>query len=200
MSASAKSQYGKLTVNSAPSAEPVSVAEVKTALRIDQAVHDTYLGLLIKAAREFVEIYTRRTLITTTLELRFRVFPAGALRLSRPPVQSVTTVQYRTGVTAAWTTLAASGYHVDIYDDPPFIEPEDSWPSITEDQPNHVLVTYLAGYGAAGTAVPEPIRQAIIAIIGDVYEFPARSTDLINGLHRNPTAELLLNAYRRVTL
>lgn len=192
--------YGKLSVKTAPTSEPVSLTEAKLALRIDSEDHDSLVENLIKAARQFVEIYCRRSLINTTYEMYLHTFGGAQIELLRPPIVSVSGVYYRSGTTAAWTTLAASQYHVDIYADPPIIEAEDSWPTISADQPNHVKIEYVAGYGTDPEDVPEPIRQGIISIVGDMYENPTRHVEMPNGLHLNPTAAMLLYAYRRQIL
>ena len=46
----------------------------------------------------------------------------------------------------------------------------EAWPSVTLAAANGVRVRYVAGYGAAGSNVPQAIRQAILLVIGSLYE------------------------------
>jgi uncharacterized phiE125 gp8 family phage protein len=45
-----------------------------------------------------------------------------------------------------------------------------SWPSVTLQPMNGVVIRFIAGYGDAGSDVPERIRNAIKVLIGNLYE------------------------------
>lgn len=193
-------ESGKLTVQTAPTVLPASVAECKTALRVDQTAHDTLIENLIKAARDFVETTCRITLTNTTYDYRLDRFPLGNIELRRPPVSSVTSVSYIDINGDSQTLTANDDYHVDIYGEPPQIEPNDSWPSTLAGQPNEVTIRYVAGFGAVAANVPERIRQALIAIVIDMYEHPGLQTELVNGLHPNKTIDRLLASFKRFVI
>jgi uncharacterized phiE125 gp8 family phage protein len=82
----------------------------------------------------------------------------------------VSSVQYvdTDGVTQ---TAAASVYQVSTEDEPAWIEEAygQSWPS-TRATSDSVIITYTAGYGAAGSSVPAAIRQAMLLMVGQWYE------------------------------
>lgn len=196
---SSETEFGKLTVQTAPTVLPVSVAECKAVLRIDHAQHDTMVQSLIKAARAYVETVGRLTLTDTTYDLRLDTFPSGPIDLRRGPVQSVTSITY-TDAEGAAQTLSASTYNVDIYSLPERIWPEDTWPATECEAPNDVKVRYLAGYGDSADDIPESIRQALIAIVVHMYENPAAHTELVNGLHPNPMFDALVWSFRRAVL
>lgn len=59
----------QLDLVTAPAIEPITVAEVKNALRIDHTEDDTLIGFLITAARTSAEAYTRRAFITQTWKM-----------------------------------------------------------------------------------------------------------------------------------
>lgn len=88
------------------------------------------------------------------------------------PVQSVSSVAYvdTAGVTQPLTVT--TDYVVDTSSEPARIYPayQCSWPSC-RGQRNAITVTYIAGYGASGTAVPAPLLDAMYLLIGDGYEF-----------------------------
>tara|TARA_R110000851_G_scaffold173130_1_gene319440 strand:- start:772 stop:1449 length:678 start_codon:yes stop_codon:yes gene_type:complete len=61
----------------APTLEPVTLAEAKSFLRIDTTADDAYITDLITASREAIENALRRTLLTTTVKLTKPYFPSG---------------------------------------------------------------------------------------------------------------------------
>jgi uncharacterized phiE125 gp8 family phage protein len=154
-----------------PTVEPVSTAEAKLHLRVDVADDDALIGALIKAGREFVEQRTRRALITQTWDLWMDAWPEDSEIRLMAPLQSVSYVHTvdSDGGTATW---AASNYLVDTVRQPGRIVRKSaaSWPSTTLQEVNGVNVRFVAGYGSAGTAVPQPLRQAVLMAVGHWYE------------------------------
>lgn len=161
-----------ITVTSAPAATPVSVAEAKTHLRVTQSTDDTYIGTLIDAATLEAERYLGRSLITQTLVLRLDAWPAdGIIHLPRPPVASVTSVVYQ-DTAGAQQTLDASEYFRALYgDDMRLVFAEDAtWPDLESGNPTPIKVTYVAGYGSAGSSVPALIKAGILFLVAHLYE------------------------------
>ena len=154
-----------------PATEPIDRTTAKAHIRVDITDDDTLIDALIIAARDLVERAIERQLITATWVYKMDSFPgsAGTIRLPYPPLIAVSTITYvdEAGVTQ---TLDSSTYTVDNYSEPGRIVPafDVSWPP-TRRQINAVTVTFTAGYGAA-TAVPQPIKQAMLMLIGNWYE------------------------------
>lgn len=160
-----------LKLITAPATEPVTASEAKSHLRVDTTADDTLIGTLITAARQHVENHLRRALITQTWELVMDAFPAGdVIRLPRPPLVSVTSIKY-TDVAGSESTFSSAAYVVDTDSTKGrvVLKSGESWPSDTLAAANGVRVRYVAGYGSAA-AVPNPIRQAILLLIGTLYE------------------------------
>lgn len=158
-----------ITLITAPTVEPVTLAEAKLHLRVDHADEDSHIRSLIIAAREHAQNATSRAFVGQTWRLSMDCFP-DVIRTPRPPLTSVTSIAY-TDTAGASQTLSASAYTVDTYSEPGRIVPAfgQSWPA-TRDIPNAVIVTYVAGYGAGAAAdVPQPIRQAILLLVGHWY-------------------------------
>ena len=67
--------------------------------------------------------------------------------------------------------MSSSDYLVDTIAEPGrvYLKWDKSWPSASLQVVNPIVVRFVAGYGAA-SAVPEPIRQAILLAIGSLYE------------------------------
>ncbi|NTU67971.1 MAG: hypothetical protein HGB02_03715 [Chlorobiaceae bacterium] len=169
-----------------PAAYPVIVADVKTYGRIGTTAHDTMLDDLIAAATAEVEEICSRALITQTWEL---VLPENALcgrdiMIPRPPLQSVTSVQY-TDSNGDQQTASADLYQVDIKAEPGRIklEPGSQWPAVGVGYSEPVMVKFVAGYGDASTDVPQKIKQAIIALVVHWYD-NGIGTPIPSGVHR----------------
>ena len=158
-----------------PIVEPVSLSEAKAHCRIDSNEDDTYVASLISAAREWVEDYIDRTLVYTQYQMRLDKFPPE-IELPRPPMAvagtatavTVTYIQNATGQTA---TLETSRYRVDRDSTPGVIRNlyGQSWPSYLDDQ-GSVTVTWWAGFGDSGSAVPVRARHAMLMLVSTWYE------------------------------
>ena len=178
-------------------AEPITLADAKLFLRVDSNAEDALITALITAARQLCEQYTRRILMTTTIEEFFDYFPpyrvgqSDIIYLSRGPVQSISSVKYLDGL-GVEQTVNSSKYRTDIISEPARIISTDGWAD-TEDTINAVIIRYVVGYSSA-TDVPGPIKQAMLLIIADMYE---KRQDTIKQL---PTAsEYLMTPYRVFT-
>lgn len=160
-----------LKLITAPAAEPVSASEAKSHLRVDTTADDTYIGTLITVARQNVESHLRRSLINQTWEVVLDAFPAGVIRLPKPPLASVTSIKY-TDDEGNESTYSSANYVVDTDTEPGrvVLKSGQTWPAVTLAAANGVRVRYVAGYGAAGSNVPQAIRQAILLVIGSLYE------------------------------
>ena len=169
-------KYNSVTRATGPAVEPLTVAEAKLHLRVDISDDDAYIATLITAAREWVENYLDRTLITTQLILRAAEFPTEELELARPPMVASGTA---TAVVITYTladtttaTLSTALYRVDRTSTPGNVAPiiNGTWPSDVIEDANAVAVTYWAGYGPTSASVPATIRHAMLMLIGHWYD------------------------------
>jgi uncharacterized phiE125 gp8 family phage protein len=154
-----------------PTVEPVSTTEAKLHLRIDHSTEDTYIASLIKAARLYVESIVGRALVTRTYTAKLDAFPSSPFYLPYPPLATVGSIKY-TDDDAVTLTFASSNYTVDLYSEPGrvILNSDATWPSVTLADINGVEIVYTAGYGAAGSNVPELFRQAILLLVAHLYE------------------------------
>lgn len=163
-----------LVLITAPTVEPVSLAEAKAHLRVDIADDDALITALITAARSHIEQIARPKLamITQTWEYIADEWPTeDTLELRPYPLQSVTSIKY-TDVDAVEATYSSSYYLVDTYSTPGRLRLKStaSWPTTKLRELNGVVVRFVAGYGAAAGAVPVQLRQAILLLVGHWYE------------------------------
>ena len=187
------------TVVTDAASEPISLTEAKLHLKVDFSADDNEITILIKAARQAVEQYTNLALLPKTIDEVFDEFPQacrqknpfGAFSLTVSPVSSVTSITY-TKTDETSTTVAASVYDVDTTTTRARIAPKVNqyWPTDVYLGMSPITIRYVAGY-ADTTALPAPLRQAMLLTIGHWY----RNRE--DTVRKMPTqAEWLLNKYR----
>lgn len=156
-------------VTDGPDVEPISSSEAKLHLRVDHSSDDALIDILRSTARQIVEQHTNRSLITQTRVIKMDRFPYfDTIRLTNGPVQSLTHIKYY-DEDDVLQTLASSAYWEDFDSGIARVVVKDSWPA-TEDKPNAVIITYVAGYGDDSSYVPDALKQAMFLIIGHLYE------------------------------
>ena len=159
--------------------EPVTVAELKTYLRMestDSTAEDVFLGNLITVARKQAENKTRRALVSKTWQLRFDDFQndTAIIELPKPPLSTVSTnvaITYIEDTTAGnSTTIGSTVYTIDSNSEPGRIYPayDNEWPDTVRDQKHAVTIQYVSGYST--TNIPQPIVQWIRMRALDMYE------------------------------
>ena len=183
-----------VVVVTAPAVEPITLAQAKAHLRVDDTSSDDLITALIVAARQYAEKYTNRAFITQTLRAYFDKF-TPVIRLPRPVLQSVTSVKY-IDTNGTEQTVSSSLYKVDVASEPSRVVPVfgEVWPSARYEI-NAVYVEYDAGYGDAGTDVPQDIKQAMYLHIGHMFENREETTPV--AITELPMAySALLSTYR----
>jgi uncharacterized phiE125 gp8 family phage protein len=167
-------RYRSLRRATAPAVEPVTLSEAKAHCRVDTTADDALIQSYITTAREWVEDYIDRALVTQQLVMRLDAFPLE-IELPRPPMiasgtATAVTITYVTGEAGGTATLSASEYRVDRDSTPGVIRTlyGGSWPSHLLDQ-NSVTVSWWAGYGDAAS-VPQRVKSAILMCVHELYE------------------------------
>lgn len=173
-----------------PAVEPVTLQEAKDHLRLDTDAHDAMLQVQIQAAREHVEMFTRRQLVTATYLLTMPVF-APVILLPFPPLHAVMQVQYR-DPQGVLTVLPPEAYTVETQTEPGrlYVTTIPAYGAALD----AVQVTFEAGYGVSGADVPARARQAILLLVGDFYEHA--EGQMIGTLTDNRTVGRLLWGFR----
>ena len=174
-----------------PAAEPVTLAEAKAHLKVDTTADDTLITSLVTAARARAEWHTGRAFVTQSWTLWLDAWPeSGLIEIPLPPLQSVTQVKtYALDDTPS--VLGPSVYHVDGASAPARLAGKiDFAPPANLRAVNAVEITFTAGYVAA-SAVPWPIKQAILQIVADLYANRGDEADIVSS-----AAEALLAPYR----
>ena len=201
----------------APSSLPVSLAETKTFLKVDDSSEDSLITMMIGAATGVCEEYTGRAFISQTWEKWIDGRPSrrrdqwwdgvrdlalselneymDCIELRKPPVQSITSIKsYNLSNTES--TFSSAKYFLDEKSVVPraCLKHGEVWPTDLRAR-SSIAVQFVAGYGDDDTDVPDDIRNAILIQTASLYE---NRGDSSCGL--NKTSQTLLNPHRMVRI
>ena len=152
-----------------PLAEPVTVADLKNHLRVDHASDDVLIAGLIGAAREEVERATGMALIDQEWRLALDRLPvSGRVLLLRHPVRQVLTV---TAYGIGGEPSVIAGYEADLKSRPARVHVEPRPDALRLF--NGIEIDFVAGFGEAGTDVPDGLCRAVRLLAAHWYEFRA---------------------------
>lgn len=177
--------------------EPVTTAQAKVHLRVTHSDDDTYIDALIKAARMSVEHFCDRALINQTWVATFKTTDKERLRIPKAPLVSVTSVQYRDTTDGSLQTASSSTYEVNT-DAQPGVVKFSTVPDYDSSYENPIRVTFVAGYGASSTDVPDSFIHAIKLLVSHFYQ---HRSSVVNLMEIKPEelphgVQYLLSPYR----
>jgi uncharacterized phiE125 gp8 family phage protein len=154
-----------------PASEPISLAEAKLFLRIDQTVEDSLIATLISAAREAVEAGCGRALITRrvreSLDIWRRDAVGGAV-LGIGPVTNIVAVRLIAD-NGAQSVIEEDRYRFEGSGDRPRLIFESGLPA-TLRAAGGIEIEYDAGFAADASDLPVALRLATLQIVGALYE------------------------------
>jgi uncharacterized phiE125 gp8 family phage protein len=184
-----------------PPTEIITVAEAADFMRVDFPDDESdRIEAMITSARQWCEDYLQRAIGVQTLETILCGFPsAGRKQIHlRPPVISVTSVNYIDNAGAEEELTVDEDYYLSIDSEPAEIIPVTTWPAAMNIA-NSVKVRYQAGYNdpadsPSSNPLPSPIRTAMLMQIADLYE--NRTAQAERPLAVNQTLERMLSMYR----
>jgi uncharacterized phiE125 gp8 family phage protein len=184
-----------------PAEEPVSLAEAKGFLRVDDEAEDGFIGTLVTAARIHLESVTGRALVEQSWRVVLDAWPEGNV------------VALPVGPFMALDAITA----FDVDDEAHVVPlaqfvPESGrgparlfLPAQVKGMPAMrqrlgIEIDYRAGYGADATAVPADLRQAVLSLVGHWFEH--RDAVIIAGSGAVVPAgfDRLVAPYKRVRL
>jgi len=145
--------------------EPLSLAVLKSHLRVTSGDEDALLDSMIVSAREWCESYTGRGLARQTVEV-YLDYWEDEIELPLPPLASVTSIKYKDSA-GTETTVAAASYVVDTDGPIGRIVPAygTTWPNFTAYPVNPIRIVAVTGYLTA----PKSVVQAMELLIGEWY-------------------------------
>lgn len=160
-----------LTLVTAPSWEPITLAQAKRHVQItaDDHQHDGELSAFITAAREQFEHETGVICASSTWSLTCDEWPCEYFEIHARPITAISSITYY-DTASAQQTLASSVYRLDAsYATPQVsLKYDQSWPD-ARGHSGDIVVTFTAGY-ASQAAVPGRVVQALLLLIGHWFD------------------------------
>ena len=151
----------------APAVEPVSTGEAKAHLRVDGEDEDGLIARLVTTARRHLEGRTRRAFVDQGWRTTLDGWPADGIVVLRPaPLAAVEAVTVFDGEGTPHV-VAAADYTVVAARMPGLVRIAGVASGLAA---NGLEIDFAAGYGPAATDVPEPLRQAILMLVGHWFE------------------------------
>lgn len=149
-----------LTRISAPAAEPLTLAETKSYLRVTSDDEDALIHDLAVAARMTAEEWLKRSLITQSWKLAYDSCLPICVTLPMGPVNSITSVIIvnRDNTTQ---TVDSNSYYLNAAKDAVIFDV-----SLVGFR---IEITYVTGYGNDEN-VPRPIKHGLLAHIASMYD------------------------------
>jgi uncharacterized phiE125 gp8 family phage protein len=160
----------------------VPLEDIKDHLRIPigETNEDNLLEGLRDAAQGYVENYTNRKLLTQKWSVYFDDWPnKDSFEIPYPPLQYLgsssrasTALSY-TNSTQKSVTWSSSNFAADSVSEPGRLVRDyeiTTWPTTaTLHNNNPISITFICGYTTTSN-IPQSIKQAMLLIIGDLYE------------------------------
>lgn len=178
-----------------PTAEPITVDELKLFARIDGTSEDILIEGFIEAVREATELYLGRALMQQTIRVVLNEWHADMIELPRPPLISVSSIE-TVDEDDTTTTYSSSNYFVvtEAIPGQVIIKNGATPPTNTDRYYGGYRITFLAGYGTKSTDVPRQIRTAMMLWASAVYENRSLTPE------PPPEARPLLDLYRVIKI
>ena len=159
----AATNHVEMSLVTAPTAEPVTLTQVKEQARIPWADSDDILNLYIAMARDAIEGFLGRSLMTQTWDITCDWGPAW-IELPKPPIQSVTAV-YTTGLDNVEVVVPTSVYITNMPHRLVSLNIGQVWP--LHRGKAGFRIRYVSGYSATPndtSQIPPMIKHEILAL------------------------------------
>ncbi len=171
-----------------PAVEPITLAEMKTYLRVDDDAEDELVAGLIKAARLLVEASSRRILVEQLWRVTLDRWPQGdTVMLPLSPLMAVESINVL-DADGTPTEIAPDSIEADAMSDPPRIavspRPEPGKAR------GGIAIELRAGFGPSPDDVPATLRLAVKILVARWFENRGDAT----GEQRLPPEALALIA------
>jgi len=178
-----------------PALEPVTLAEAKAFLRVDDGAEDALVATLITAARLNIESTTGRALLAQSWRVVLDCWPGDrAVRLPVAPLISLAAVTAYDEAGVAHP-IAPSQFQTEAAPARLLLPPTiDGMPATRERQ--GIEIDYSAGFGSDAVDVPADLRQALLTLVASWFEH----RDVADASATPAGFDRLVAPYRRVRL
>ena len=162
-----------LVLSTAPTGDPVSLADIKAHVREDTSDNDAWLTAAIKSAVAYLDGpkgILNQCIMPQQWQAFYDAFPAGSLlKINIGPVTALTKFEYQ-DASGTWTDVLGSTYISKFTDGDLQIALNSgaSWPT-PKNTVDCVRVTFTAGYANAAS-VPADLVMAIKMMVAHWFE------------------------------
>jgi uncharacterized phiE125 gp8 family phage protein len=163
-----------------PAEEPLTLAETKAYLRLDDEAEDTLVTTLITAARLHVEGVTGRALLAQSWRLVLDRWPESRIvKLPVAPLISLTAITAYDGDGTGHDIALAQFLPETAVAPAQLMLPQTiaGMPALRERM--GLEIDYVAGFGSEASDVPADIRQALLRLVA--YWFEHRDAVIVAG-------------------
>jgi uncharacterized phiE125 gp8 family phage protein len=190
-----------LLLTSAPAAEPITLADAKSHLRVDTTADDVLISALITTSRLQIEAALDMALIHQTWSLLLDVWPMTPhITLPFAPVSHLVAVRTYDDDDIA-TPIPLATFQLDNASSSPRLLRRDGFTQTSRlRRLNAIEIAFVAGFGAAPDSVPAPIRQALRLLVAHWYEHRDPGEVDVPAANVPASVSSLLAPYRRVRL
>lgn len=206
-------------MTTAPAVDVVSTSEAKSFMRVSGSDDDTIILTMIKAATEWLENYTEKAFInqtwTQTMDCVRDSYHSSYITssvlnvpyyyafddqndfvdLARRPLSSITSIATIDEANNS-SVYSASNYVADTASGRVIFNQGQSLREQALRGRSSIVITYVAGFGAAATAVPSVIKQAILVYTAQLYESRGAcepSMDVLRMIDKHKSRDYLAN-------
>jgi uncharacterized phiE125 gp8 family phage protein len=171
------SERGRLLVVTPSTAEPLTKADAKAWLKIEESevTDDALVDSLIATARQRYEQHAQTALLKQTFDYYLDDEPCQALTLPRSPLVSVTSIKGFTDTDATdtgGTAMSSSQYYVDVASQPGRVVAFGSYTfPVATRIVNARIIRFVAGYSSQTSGVPAQAQTTLKKMIARAYEF-----------------------------
>ncbi|MGE7371039.1 head-tail connector protein [Neorhizobium sp. NPDC001467] len=152
-----------------PTAEPITLAEAKAHLRLDGDEEDALVASLVATARQHLERETGLCLLAQNWRLCLDAWPRdGIVKIARYPLRAIeaVTVYDHAGMPAE---VSLNAHLLDGEARPARLWLRD--PPAPGQAMNGIEITFAAGFGEAGTDVPDVLKRALLVHVAHMFAF-----------------------------
>ncbi|HEY1152556.1 MAG TPA: head-tail connector protein [Pseudolabrys sp.] len=182
----------------APAAEPLSVAEAKSFLRVEHDDDDVLIGALIAAARHQIEALTRRSLLTQTWRLVLDRWPNdGRIAPRLAPLRAVTAARIYDAANNA-SAIDTEQFVIDAAAGV-IAAPKWSLPAPGRDVAG-IELDVTVGFGDNAADVPEVLRHALRTLVAHWYEHRGLAAIGSNVAMLPGSVSAMIASYRMLSL
>ncbi len=158
-----------ITNIAAPLTEPITLDYAKTFLRVDNDDEDQLISDLIVSARLRIEAMIGGSLITRARRYTSGRISSRGVFINHHPISAVTAVRL---VGEGSVDIALDKLTINLRCQPPTVtlKARSSWLSF-DNEADTLEIDFTAGYGLTVDDVPMPLRQAVLLLLAQSYEF-----------------------------